>query len=86
MLRVMPSASQSRPCPSCRQQAPVVLQGLTARCAACGAARPPFAVHSVTLAGQPAKVGGIAATLAGSLVLVVGLSLALLVGLLLQSV
>jgi glucose dehydrogenase len=63
-----------------------VLQGLTARCAACGAERPPFAVPSVTLAGQPAKVGGIAITLAGWLVLVLGLSLALLVGLLLQSI
>lgn len=40
----------------------------------------------MTLAGQPAKVGGIAATLAGSFVLVAGLSLALLVGLLLQSI
>jgi len=64
----------------------VVLKGLTARCAACGAERPPFAVRSVTFAGQPAKVGGIAATLAGSLVLVMGLSLALLLGLLLQSI
>jgi hypothetical protein len=62
------------------------MQGLVARCAACGAVRAPFEVPSVTLAGQPAKVGGIAATLAGSFVLVVGLSLALLVGLLLQSI
>jgi len=79
MLGVMSIASQGRACPSCGQHAPVVLQGLVARCAACGAVRAPFEVPSVTLAGQPAKVGGIAATLAGSLVLVVGLSLALLV-------
>jgi glucose dehydrogenase len=43
-------------------------------------------VRSVTFAGQPAKAGGIAASLAGSLVLVVGLSMAVLFGLLLQSV
>lgn len=86
MLGAMSIASHGPACPSCGEQAPVVLHGLTARCAACGAERPPFAVQSVTYAGQPAKVGGIAATLAGWLVLVLGLSLALLVGLLLQSI
>jgi glucose dehydrogenase len=86
MLGVMQSASHGRACPNCGEQAPVVLQGLTARCTACGAERPPFAVHSVTFAGQPAKFGGVAATLVGWLVLVLGLSLALLVGLLLQSI
>lgn len=63
-------------CPKCGQRAPVVLHGLDSRCAACGAARFLLAAPNVSLAGQPSRVGGIAATIAGTSVLVLGLSLA----------
>jgi hypothetical protein len=63
-------------CPKCGQRAPIVLHGLDSRCAACGAARFLLAAPSVSMAGQPSRVGGIAATVAGSAVLVLGLSLA----------
>jgi hypothetical protein len=64
-------------CPKCGQRAPIVLRGLDSRCAACGAPRFLLAAPNVSLAGQPSRVGGIAATIAGTSVLVLGLSLAL---------
>lgn len=73
-------------CPRCGQRAPVVLRGLESRCAACGAPRSLLAAPHVSLAGQPSQWGGMAATVAGVAVLVLGLSLAAAVWLLLQSI
>jgi hypothetical protein len=55
--------------------APIVLHGLDSRCAACGGARFLLAAPNVSLAGQPSRVGGIAASIAGGGVLFMGLSL-----------
>jgi hypothetical protein len=65
-----------------------VLRGLEARCTACGALRPPFALasRSVTLAGQPSRIGGTVAFVSGWVVLAVGLSIAAFLGLLLFSI
>ncbi len=52
-----------------------MLRGLESRCAACGAARFLLAAPNLTLAGQPSRLGGIAASVAGTAVLVLGLSL-----------
>ena len=76
----------SSPCPKCGQRAPVVLRGLESRCAACGASRFLLAAPSLSLAGQPSRWGGLAASLAGVSVLVLGLSLSAGVWLLLQSI
>jgi len=72
-------------CSRCGQRAPVVLRGLESRCAACGAPRSLLSAPSVGLAGQPSRWGGAAASIAGVSVLVLGLSLALGVWFLLQS-
>ena len=71
-------------CPRCRQHAPIVYRGMAATCSACGAPRMPLAASSVTLAGKPAAVGGAIARVFGWIVLVAGLSTALLVGGVLQ--
>lgn len=68
-----PFASQ---CPKCGQRAPIILRGLESRCAACGASRFPLAAPSVSLAGQPSRFGGTAASIIGISVLVLGLSFA----------
>lgn len=72
-------------CPYCRQNAPVVHRGVLAYCTACNRPRAPFAAASVSLAGQPSKVGGTLATVVGGIVTGVGLTIALAVGLLLQA-
>ncbi len=59
-------------CPRCRQNAPLVYRGVSAYCTACGAPRMPLANTSVTLAGQPSKVGGTVARVFGWLVLAGG--------------
>lgn len=82
----MQSAIASSICPHCGQRAPIVLRGVEARCTACGARRPPFAAPSLTLAGQPSRVGGKLAFFSGWAVMVMGLSLALFLGLLLHSI
>jgi hypothetical protein len=64
----------------------VVLRGLESRCAACGAPRFLLAAPSLSFAGQPSRWGGLAASLAGVSVLVLGLSLSAGVWLLLQSI
>jgi hypothetical protein len=63
-----------------------VLSGLESRCAACGRARFLLSAPSVSLAGEPSRWGGAAATLAGVCVLVLGLSGAAGLWLLLQSI
>jgi hypothetical protein len=75
----------SSTCPKCGQRAPIVLRGLDSRCAACGAPRFLLAAQSVSLAGQPSRVGGVAATIFGITVLVLGLSLAVALWFLLAS-
>ncbi len=68
-------------CPRCRQNAPIIYRGVAAYCTACGAPRLPLASSSVTLAGQPSKVGGTVARVFGWIVLVLGLAISLLFGL-----
>ncbi len=63
-------------CPRCRQNAPLVYRGVNAFCTAWGAPRVPLVNTSVTLAGQPSKVGGTVARVFGWLVLAAGLLLA----------
>lgn len=78
-----PFASQ---CPKCGQRAPVVLRGLDSRCAACGAPRSLLAsAPTVSLAGQPSRVGGLMLSLAGVSTLVLGMALSVGVWFLLQS-
>ena len=62
-----------------------MLHGLESRCAACGASRFLLAAPNVSLAGQPSRVGGIAATIAGATLSVLGLSVAAGLWFLLQS-
>lgn len=62
-----------------------MFRGVETRCAACGAPRLPLAPN-VTFAGEPTRVGGIAAGFAGWVALVFGLSGSLGVFLLLQSI
>ncbi len=66
-------------CPHCRQNAPIVYRGTLAYCTACNAPRPPFSSKSVNLAGQPSKIGGTVARVAGWLILGVGLFIGLMV-------
>lgn len=73
-------------CPKCGQRAPIVLRGLDSRCSACGAPRFLLGGPNVSFAGQPARVGGAAASIAGTSVLVLGLSSAAGVWFLLQSI
>lgn len=68
-------------CPHCRQDAPLVFSGMTARCVACGHVRAPWSAGSVTYAGKPARVGGLVAKVLGGGVLIGGLLLALFLGL-----
>jgi hypothetical protein len=79
------SSSPGSGCPKCGQRAPIVLHGLESRCVACGAPRFLLAAPSVSLAGQPSRVGGIAAIIAGGSLSVLGLSLAAGLWFLLQS-
>jgi hypothetical protein len=67
-------------CPHCKRNAPVVLRGLRATCASCGQLRPLDTHRAVNVAGQPARIGGTVAHVAGWVVLVAGLLLALTVG------
>ncbi len=78
-----PFASQ---CSKCGRRAPIVLRGLDSRCAACGAPRSLLAAPNVSFAGQPSRLGGVAATIAGVSVLVLGLSLSAGLWFLLQSI
>jgi len=77
---------EQKTCPHCGQPAPIVNRGLLSYCTACGQPRAPFSASSVTLAGQPSKVGGTIAAILGWLVLGGGLLIAVTVGLLLQAI
>lgn len=69
-------------CPHCGQNAPIVYRGMTAYCSACQRTRPPLIAPSVSYAGKPSKVGGTLAGVMGWIVLVLGSSAALGLGLL----
>lgn len=71
-------------CPNCRQEAPTVVRGVRAYCTACGAPRSLIEDTPVNVAGQPSKIGGGVAAVAGLAILVVGSLLALAIGGLLQ--
>jgi hypothetical protein len=70
-------------CPHCGRDAPIVYHGAVPYCTACGGIRPPLSSPSVNLAGKPSRVGGAVASVVGWLVMLVGFSAALGLGLLL---
>jgi hypothetical protein len=72
-------------CPHCGRDAPIVYRGALPYCTACGGLRPPLSSPSVNLAGKPSKVGGAVASVIGWLVLLIGLSTALGLGLLIYA-
>lgn len=74
------------PCAQCGQSAPIVLRGVDAFCTVCGGRRTPWASKSLNLTGKPARVGGIAARLFGWGAMIIGLFVALFLGLLVQAV
>src|SRR5579862_6967824 len=73
-------------CPHCGQNAPVVYRGVLAYCTACNAPRPPLTGTALHLAGQPSRVGGAIARVAGWIFIAAGLSLALGLGGILQAI
>ncbi len=70
-------------CPHCGRDAPIVYRGVVPYCTACGGLRGPLTTASVNLAGKPSQVGGTVASIAGWLILLIGLSIGFGVGLLL---
>jgi hypothetical protein len=75
-----------RPCAGCGQYAPIVVRGVEAFCTVCGARRTPFAADILNVAGKPALIGGHAARFVGWGFLVVGLFVALTIGLVVQAI
>ncbi|HEX4449010.1 MAG TPA: hypothetical protein VH044_19855 [Polyangiaceae bacterium] len=73
-------------CSHCGREAPIVYRGVVPYCTACGALRAPLSTPSLNMAGKPSKMGGAVASVAGGLVLLVGLSMALGIGLLLGAI
>ncbi len=73
-------------CPHCGRDAPIVYRGVVPYCTACGGLRGPLTTASVNLAGKPSQVGGTVASIAGWLILLIGLSIGLGVALLLWAV
>lgn len=73
-------------CPGCGRDAPIVYRGVVPYCTACGALRAPLATPSINMAGKSSQVGGTVASVAGWLVLLIGLSLELGLGLLLWAI
>lgn len=59
-------------CPACGQNAPLIYQGVLARCSACGAPRTPLSAGSLNYSGKPARVGGLLARILGFVVLGLG--------------
>ncbi|HMJ12454.1 MAG TPA: hypothetical protein VK524_13610, partial [Polyangiaceae bacterium] len=59
---------------------------MDAYCTVCNAPRTPFAASILNVAGKPARIGGIAARFFGWGALIVGLFLALTLGLIIQAV
>src|SRR5271170_3538369 len=73
-------------CPHCGRDAPIVYRGVVPYCTACGALRAPLSTPSINMAGKSSQMGGTVASVAGWLVLLVGLSMALGLGLLLWAI
>ena len=73
-------------CPHCGRDAPIVYRGVVPYCTACGALRAPLSTPSINLAGKSSQMGGTVASVAGWLVLLVGLSISLGLGLLLWAI
>ena len=89
MLRALASSLDSSPenaiCPRCRQRAPIVLRGISAKCTACGAQRIPFTAKALNLAGKGSRIGGAAARFFGWASLVGGSAFAAMITLIFQS-
>lgn len=62
-----------------------MLRGVDAYCTVCNARRTPFAASVLNVAGKPARIGGYAARVFGWGAMVIGLFLALTVGLVVQA-
>lgn len=73
-------------CPHCGRDAPIVYRGVVPSCTACGALRAPLSTPSINLTGKSSRVGGTVASVAGWLVLLIGLSFELGLGLLLWTI
>jgi hypothetical protein len=73
-------------CPHCGRDAPIVYRGVLPYCTACGGLRAPLTAASINLAGKSSQVGGTVASVAGWLVLLIGLSVGLGIALLLWAV
>jgi hypothetical protein len=81
----LPVANRA-PCAQCGQSAPIVLRGVDAFCTVCGGRRTPWASRSLNITGKPAKVGGFAARLFGWGAMIIGLFVALFLGLVVQAI
>ncbi|MDC0747752.1 hypothetical protein [Polyangium mundeleinium] len=67
-------------CQNCRQEAPTIVRGARAYCTACGAPRSLLEDTPVNVAGQPSKIGGGVASVAGWVILITGVLLSLALG------
>jgi hypothetical protein len=72
-------------CTTCKQDAPTIVRGMRAYCTACGAPRSLLDDTPVNVAGKPARIGGVAASVLGWITLVGGLLLSFTVGALIQA-
>jgi hypothetical protein len=81
-LTPLPAHALPATCPRCGRDAPIVYRGVIPYCTACGALRVPLSGPSVNLAGRPSRVGGTVAGVFGWLILLMGFSVALGIGLL----
>ncbi|MEM7610029.1 MAG: hypothetical protein AAF411_32175 [Myxococcota bacterium] len=72
-------------CPNCGQDVPLVLRGVATYCSACGAHRPALGKRVLGITGRPAKLGGLAAKIAGGAVFGIGTFIALLITLVIQA-
>jgi hypothetical protein len=73
-------------CPHCGSESPIVYRGALAFCSACNKPRVPLTAAGVNLAGKPAKIGGLVASVTGWVVLGVMMMIALLVGAFFQAI
>lgn len=77
---MVPSGSVFVICPNCRQDAPTVVRGVRAYCTVCGAPRSLIEDTPVNVAGQPSKIGGGVAAVAGLSVFFLGTLVSVLIG------
>ena len=83
LVGYVPTSSNSI-CRHCGQRAPIRLNGVNASCSVCGGPRTPFSSKALNWAGKPSRWGGTAAKVAGSLVLLFGLTFSLSLGLIIN--